>query len=166
MARPPKYPWKEILIDLEVGLTHAEVHKKYKVPYSSLTNYLKKNPLVINQQAKTAIEGFSTVNEVVSEVSEQNPEHAQAIIDIVTQRHPQFKRAMLALSGAIFKRGMEIAPEATATDLNSLSKAMQTTTDTLGVSQRHAPKTEINNNNAQQNNHNEIVGYGVKTIEN
>jgi len=47
------------------------------------------------------------------------------------------------------------------------AKAMDTidkASVTLKVSERHAPRTEINNNNAQQNN-NEIVGYGVKTIE-
>lgn len=165
MARPSKYPWKEIIIDLEVGISRAEVHKKYKVPYSSITNYIKKHGLEINEQAKTAIEGFSTVNEAVSEVSENNPDHARAIIDIVTHRHPQFKKAMIALGGAIFKRGLEIAPNANATDLNALSKAMQTTTDTIGISQRHAPKVEVNNQNNQQTKV-DIVGYGVKTIEN
>lgn len=56
--------------------------------------------------------------------------------------------------------------EHSSLDFEKLAKAIQTTTDNLGITQRHAPKIAIDNTNAQQNNTtNEIVGYEVKTIE-
>ena len=39
-----------------------------------------------------------------------------------------------------------------ATDFNQFANAIQKTTDSLGITQRHAPKTTIENTNAQQNN--------------
>ena len=39
-----------------------------------------------------------------------------------------------------------------ANDFNSFAKAIQTTTDNLGITQRHAPKIDINNTNASQTN--------------
>ena len=51
-----------------------------------------------------------------------------------------------------------------AADFNQFANAIQKTTDSLGITERHAPKTVIENTNAQQNN-TEIVGYEVKTIE-
>lgn len=45
------------------------------------------------------------------------------------------------------------------------AKAIQAVTDNLGITSRHAPKIEVNNQNNQQTNV-DIVGYGVKTIEN
>ena len=59
---------------------------------------------------------------------------------------------MVALSSKLFNRMLKLADDAEASDINSLAKGMQTITDTLGISQRHAPKQDINLTNAQQNN--------------
>lgn len=152
MGRPSKYNWKAIKLDYECGITQAEIVKKHNVPHSRLSATIKAKEWQVSQQANSIIGGFDEVSQQTIELSNESPELAKNVVDIVLQKHPQFKKAMLALSGAIFKRGMEIAPEANATDLNALSKAMQTTTDTIGVSQRHSNNQVVVNTqtNVQQ----------------
>ena len=152
MARPSKYDWTNIRLDLEAGQSKAYVHKKYKVPYEAINKHLKRNPLQINQQAIEAIQGFDEVSQVVSQVKETNPNLADRIIDIVKEKHPEFKRAMVGLSAKLLNRMNKLADTASAGEVPQLAKGMQTVTDTLGVSQRHAntPQIAIQNNNTQQ----------------
>ena len=152
MARPNKYDWNNIRLDLEAGLPNEYVHKKYNVPYDAINKHLLRNPLVISQEANAVINGFDGISQQVSQLKEKSPELAQRTLDIVAEKHPQFKKAMVALSIKLFNRMLKIADEASASEIPSLAKGMQTITDTLGISQRHAPKIEVNNTNAQQNN--------------
>lgn len=146
-GRPPKYDWKIVQLDYESGLSPADLHKKHEVPYNRLSEHIKKWEQ--SDKAQAIIRGFDKVSEAVSDLKSDRPDLAKNVMDIIVDRHPQFKKAMVALSSKIFNRALAIADNATASDLSQLSKAMQTTTDTLGVSQRHA-KTEINNTNAVQ----------------
>lgn len=151
MARPQKYDWAKIEIDYKAGLSQAELHKKYEVPYNLLSERAKKWEQ--NEQAKAVIKGFDEVSEVVTELKRTNPELVQPVLDIVTQKHPEFKKAMIALSGKLFNRMLKIADEATANEIPQLAKGMQTITDTLGISQRHASNqvnVQTNTNMAPQ----------------
>jgi hypothetical protein len=152
MARPSKYNWELIRLDLEAGLAQEYVHKKYEVPYDAINKHLLRNPLVVSQEANAIIKGFDEVSQQVSQLKDKHPDLAKNVMDIVIEKHPQFKKAMVALSSKIFNRALAIADTATAQDLTYLSKAMQTTTDTIGVTQRHASSAVINNANVQQNN--------------
>ena len=150
MARPQKYDWAKIEIDYKAGLSQSELHQKYEVPYNRLSERCKEWEQ--SEHAKAIIKGFDNISEVVTELKGTNPELVQPVLDIVAEKHPQFKKAMVALSIKLFNRMLKIADEASASEIPSLAKGMQTVTDTLGISQRHAPKIEVNNTNAQQNN--------------
>jgi hypothetical protein len=151
MARPAKYDWDNIRLDLEAGLAHEYVHKKYSVPYDAINKHLIRNPLVVNQQATSVIQGFDDISQQVNQLKDKSPQLAQRTLDIVTEKHPEFKKAMVALSSKLFNRMMQLAPDATANEIPALAKSMQTVTDTLGVSQRfsNAPQFAIQNNNEQ-----------------
>ena len=145
MARPAKYDWDKIKLDYQSGLSQSEIHKKHEVPYNRLSERCKEWEQ--SEQAKAVIKGFDGVSEVLTELKGSNPELAKNVIDIVADKHPQFKKAMVALSSKLFNRMLAIADEASASEIPQLAKGMQTITDTLGVTQRH-PKTEISNTNA------------------
>lgn len=149
MARPQKYPWDKIEIDYKAGLSQSELHTKYEVPYNRLSERCKEWEQ--SEHAKAIIKGFDNISEVVTELKGTNPELVQPVLDIVADKHPQFKKAMVALSSKLFNRMLKIADEASASEIPSLAKGMQTITDTLGISQRHA-NIKIDNTNAQQNN--------------
>lgn len=141
MARPQKYDWQKIEIDYKAGLSQAELHYKYEVPYNRLSERCKEWEQ--SEHAKAIIKSFDEVSEQVTELKGSNPELVKPVLDIVTQKHPEFKKAMVALSNKLFNRMLKIADEASASDIPQLAKGMQTITDTLGVSQRHAPKMEL-----------------------
>ena len=150
MARPQKYPWDKIEIDYKAGLSQSELHNKYEVPYNRLSERCKEWEQ--SELAKSVIKGFDDISEQVTELKGTSPELVQPVLDIVSDKHPQFKKAMVALSSKLFNRMLKLADDAEASDINSLAKGMQTITDTLGISQRHAPKQDINLTNALQNN--------------
>jgi len=87
MARPPKYDWKSIRLDLESGMTHEYVHKKHKVPYDTLNRHLKRNPIEVNQAAKGAINDLDKVSQVICQVEEKRPDIAKNIVDIAAERN-------------------------------------------------------------------------------
>lgn len=159
MARPPKYDWDKIKIDYECGLTQAQIRMKHEVPYNRLSERCKN--WQVSEQAKSVIKGFDEVSEVLVELKEKHPDLAKNTLDIVQQKHPEFKKAMVALSSKLFNRMLKIANEATASEIHSLAKGMQTITDTLGVSQRHAAKSDVNVN-TQMNTQTNVQNTNVE----
>ena len=144
--------WKPILADYQTGqFSITKLAEKYEVSKSTLSLKVKDIDANITEQAKATIEGFDKSIEQLSNIQIEHPIIAEKIVDIITDKHPQFKKAMVALSSKLFNRMLKLADDATANEVPQLAKGMQTITDTLGVSQRHA-NTTINNTNAQQNN--------------
>lgn len=145
--------WSPVLTEYQTGqFSISALAKKYNISKSTLSVKIKAMGNNQTEQAKEAVETFDRATEQILHISNEQPELAQKVIEIVQDKHPHFKKAMETLSSAILKRGLEMVPKADANDLKSLSKAMQTTTDTLGVSQRHAPRVEKNNDNADHVN--------------
>lgn len=150
--------WNPIIADYQTGqYSITKLAQKYEVSKSTLSVKVKELDGEITEQAKAVIQGFDDSIEQLSNIRNEHPEIAEKIVDIVTQKHPEFKKAMVSLSAKLFNRMMKIADEATATEIPRLAKGMQTITDTLGVSQRHAPKIEVANTNAQQNSETTIT---------
>ena len=158
MARPAKYPWDKIKLDYESGLSQSDLHKKYEVPYNALNDHITRKGWLQSEQSKAIIKGFDNISEQVSELKAETPELAKNTIDIIIDKHPQFKRAMVALSTKLFNRMFQITDQAKAHELPQLAKGMQTITDTLGISQRHS-----NTNMNMQVNNNQITA--VKIVE-
>ncbi|MDR0579771.1 MAG: hypothetical protein LBG21_04130 [Campylobacteraceae bacterium] len=156
MARPQKYDWEKIKIDYQSGLSKADIHKKHDIPYTTLNDYLKRQGCKweVSKQAKNTTKAIIGVSEAVSELNNENPALAKAVIDnamdIVNKNIPEFKKAMVVIFSKLSQRCIELAPNATASEILTLAKAAQTITDTLNISQRHA-NSQINIQNNQQN---------------
>ena len=148
-----KIDWDPILAEYQTGqYSLNKLAEKHNVSKGALSYKLKEVDKSLIEQSNTVIKGFDDSIEQLEQLRLNNPQVAEKVIDIVTQKHPEFKKAMVALSGKLFNRMLKIADEATANEIPQLAKGMQTITDTLGISQRHAPKQDINLTNVQQNN--------------
>ena len=146
--------WKPILTEYQTGqYSISKLAEKHEVSKSTLSQKVKELDNSVTEQAKAVISSFDNSIEQLSNIATEHPNIANKIVDIVTDKHPQFKKAMVALSSKIFNRALVIADTANAQDLTHLSKAMQTTTDTLGVTQRHSTsQVNVNTQTNVQNN--------------
>ena len=134
-----KIDWTPILADYQTGqYSLNKLAEKHNVSKGALSYKLKEVDKSLIEQSNTVIKGFDDSIEQLEQLRLNNPQVAERVIDIVTQKHPEFKKAMIALSGKLFNRMLKIADEATANEIPQLAKGMQTITDTLGISQRHA----------------------------
>ena len=86
MARPIKYDWVVIRKALECGKSNEYVNKKYDVPFDTINKHLKRNPLTVNQQAKSIVEDLDKVSQVVSQVADKRPDLAREALIIAGER--------------------------------------------------------------------------------
>jgi hypothetical protein len=129
------YDWDAVKIDYESGLTKAQLHKKHDVPYNRLSDHAKKwhRP----KEVDAILNGFDAAADTLAQLKETNPKLAKNLINIITDKHPEFKKAMVALSAKLFTRMIDLAPIATAAEIPAIAKGMQIVTDTLGITSRH-----------------------------
>jgi len=83
MARE-KYDWKKIKADYEIGKSKSYIHKKYGVPYSTLSTKISREVWEIANNETSAISEFRSGCEQVSEVianNSDNKEKVEAIVD-------------------------------------------------------------------------------------
>ncbi len=154
--------WGKARAYYEAGLSLSKIKEKTSIARNTISQRAKKEQWEHGAntdyiEAKEVIATKKgTVSEqsvlILDEVSEESIRHKKLIVDNATK-----------LAGKLNTMTDQVDQ---AQDLRHLVEANDKLSVTLKVNDRFAPKTEINNNNAQQNNHNEIVGYGVKTIEN
>lgn len=131
--------WKPILADYQTGqYSISKLAEKHGVSKSTLSERVKDLDRTVRDRAEAVVKSFDDSIEQLIELRTEQPIVAQKVVDIVTQKHPEFKKAMIALSSKLFNRMLKIADEATANEIPQLAKGMQTITDTLGISQRHA----------------------------
>jgi len=153
MARPTKYDWEEIKRHFESGLSQPELVRRFKCPKSSLSEKIKEEKWVINELAKSVVMGKIEVSERINELSELNPELNRVAMTIGDEKSRDLSyikdSSKFFLNKAIKKVEEE---EHSMDDLFKGSKIATECGMNLGVIDRHAPKIEVNNTNAQQNN--------------
>jgi len=153
LARPNKYDWDEIKRHYQSGMSQKDIVSKFKCPKSSLSTKIKSDNWDINELATSVVHGKVKVSEQITELSEQDYELARVASNIGEERA---KNVELIHNSAKFFLGKAVNKakdqSATMEDLYKGSKIVTETGMNLGVIDRHAPKTEINNQNLTQNN--------------
>jgi len=152
MGRKSKYDWDDIRLDISLGMSQADVVVKHKVPFSTLSTHLRSKPVIPNLKAKSAIAGFEVATSEIAEVIEGNKAVAEKVIDILESKHPQFKKQLATLTSNLLTRANQLIKDSDAQGISHLAKGIQTATDTVGITQRHAPRASTTMN-VQQNTH-------------
>jgi hypothetical protein len=148
MARPTKYNWEKIRKDLECGQNHEYVHKKYDVAYDVINKHLKRNPLEINQGAKSIIKGFDEVSQVISQVRDKRPDLVETATKIAIERNRHIDLFTKSILRNQAFADSKINDESNLNDLDTHSRLTNRNKD--GVLGKE-PTNVINNTNAQQN---------------
>lgn len=79
-----KYDWDSIKSDYEIGKSNAFIHKKYDIPYNTLSMKIKRDNWEVVNKEKSTVEGFKRSCEQISEVvvnNANNPSKIKAIAE-------------------------------------------------------------------------------------
>jgi len=177
VARPSKYDWDEIKRYYQSGMSFPDIVKKFKCPRSSLSERAKEWD--ISEQAKSVIMGIANVTEQINELSEQDNELARVATTIGHDKAAKIlaintvaENLLLRINESIIKNeklelvkvkqyidgrvdSETVEPIIVAhgsSDHKAHAEAIDRIAVTIGAAERHAPKTEINNQNLTQNN--------------
>ena len=178
MAKPLNKNMETIATKYQTGQYGInELARMYKVDKSTISRYIKRHNITINQHAKDAIshltQGLNEFSEICNgntlnqqsqhlSVSEIENAHknsvnlANEVIEIVREKNPQFAKGFQAISSLILKRSAELLQKegVTSTDIANISKAMGNVNDTLGVIPKMptiAQQININGKGAEAN---------------
>ena len=160
MAKPLNKNMETIATKYQTGQYGInELARMYKVDKSTISRYIKRHNITINQHAKDAInhltQGLNEFNEICNgntgntlsqqnqhlSISEIENAHknsvnlANEVIEIVREKNPQFAKGFQAISSLILKRSAELLQKdgVTSQDLTNVSRAMTNINQTLGV---------------------------------
>lgn len=150
MAKITEHDKKLIISDYLTGkYSQRKLSEKYHTSIGSVNKLTKElnptNEHLVNAQ-------FA----ILSAKSELPTEQLNAIMN-TAQELAQNKNLVFGVTQKALKKLNTLVDETeTANDLKTIIEASDRASLTLGVNPRFAPKTEINNTNAQQNNDNQI----------
>ena len=191
MAKPLNKNMETIATKYQTGQYGInELARMYKVDKATISRYIKRHNIVINQHAKDAIshltQGLNEFNEICNNntLSQQN-QHlsiseienahknsvnlANEVIEIVREKNPQFAKGFQAISSLILKRSAELLQKGgvTSQDLTNVSRAMSNINQTLGVIPQMptiAQQININGKGAEANKQGKTIDLDIKFV--
>lgn len=191
MAKPLNKNMETIATKYQTGQYGInELARMYKVDKSTISRYIKRHNIVINQHAKDAIshltQGLNEFNEICNgntlnqqnqhlSISDIENAHknsvnlANEVIEIVREKNPQFAKGFQAISSLILKRSAELLQkeEVTSQDLTNVSRAMSNINQTLGVIPQMptiAQQININGKGAEANKKDKTIDLDIKFV--
>lgn len=155
------------------SLSNVEISKKANCSESAVRTTIKKYGVKKNEitdLAKSEVQSILIQNEIKTRKNELTRKERD-IYDRVLLEEAQSKNLALNANHMLLEKIYNSLEDGTkdekinvgagvqqiepvrhnATDFNQFASAIQKTTDNLGITDRHAPKIDINNTNAQQN---------------
>ena len=191
MAKPLNKNMEAIATKYQTGQYGInELARMYKVDKSTISRYIKRHNITINQHAKDAInhltQGLNEFNEICNgntlsqqsqhlSISEIENAHknsvnlANEVIEIVREKNPQFAKGFQAISSLILKRSAELLQKdgVTSQDLTNVSRAMTNINQTLGVIPQMptiAQQININGKGAEANKQDKRIDLDIKFV--
>ena len=191
MAKPLNKNMETIATKYQTGQYGInELARMYKVDKATISRYIKRHNITINQHAKDAIshltQGLNEFNEICNgntlsqqnqhlSISEIENAHknsvnlANEVIEIVREKNPQFAKGFQAISSLILKRSAELLQKGgvTSQDLTNVSRAMSNINQTLGVIPQMptiAQQININGKGAEANKQGKTIDLDIKFV--
>lgn len=148
-------PWDEIYTRIAAGMSMEDIAHIYghgrKIALWAIKDKIELNPTISD-----ALDSEITQRRTIQAIGEQNPIAAQTIQDMANEYAPDSAKKASLLADKLIQAGSDVldrevtnkmtgkkAKAYTSLDLVNISKALQTSTDVLGLTQRHASATQI-----------------------
>lgn len=141
-------PWSTIFTRLSAGQPIAELAYMYGHG-RMITMWAKEMGITYEPQLEQIIVDEVSHRERVTALADANPEVANTLMEMVNEVAPDFVSKVALFSSELVDKSRTLlkGEYIDASDIANLAKAIQTVTDTVGVTQRHASAAQINNNN-------------------
>lgn len=189
MARPSKHDWEEIQRHYESGMAQPDIVKKFKCPRSTLSE--KAKHWAVNEQAKAVVKEIVTVSEQINELNEQDNELTRVATEIGLKKADKImaittvaENLLVRINQSIINnekvelvkvkqyekgrvKGETVVPVTVAHDSGdhkAHADAIDRIAVTVGVADRHAPKSDTNVN-VQQNQATQVNQHADLTDE-
>lgn len=179
MARPIKYNWEDIKKHYEAGMSQTDIVLEFECPKSSLSERIKKENWIQNEQVKDYIKGSVKVNEQKSNIIEQDVrllEIADTIINDESRRRGLIFNAtekLLKKASQMIEKNSVVDKinvgdgvqnfeprELNTSDFKNLIDTIDKASITLGINPRHS-NSQININNDNTN----AIQNNIKTLD-
>lgn len=152
MARPTKYNWNDIQHAYESGMAIDKICTKYSVLKKTLENRISSYKWEIMGEVNSAINDVASSFGRVSGLKEKYPEKAQIIDEQIEEKtkHLTYINNLTLKNLSVMAK--KINDDLSIQDHKAVGETVDKAAITLNVAPRHAPKIEVTNTNAQQNN--------------
>lgn len=140
-------PWSTVYNRLASGQPIDEVAKQYGHG-RKLALWAQQDNVTLDQQSKDIIERETKVRQEVQQIANDDPEKAITILQRVNEVSPDFQRNVAVFADKLVTKAIDKLNDKylEPADMEKLANAVQKTTDTVGVTQRHSGGININNN--------------------
>jgi hypothetical protein len=172
MARPSKHDWDEIRRNYESGMPPSDIVFKFRCPRSTLSEKINKENWTISEKANSVIKGIVSVSEQINELSQTDTELARVATEIgqskaaktmaintvaenllvrinesiINNKKVELVKVRTYLDGRVDGETVETVEVAHgSSDHKSHADAIDKLSITLGVAERHAPRSPKEN---------------------
>ena len=132
-------PWEEIYTRIAAGMDMENIAEIYgqgrKIALWAIRDQIKFIP-----EVASLVDDEITQRRKMAAISEESPQAASTIQEMANEYAPDVAKDIVIFAQKLIKEATDdlTRPKRTTLDLVNLSKAVQTASDTLGTTQRHA----------------------------
>jgi adenosyl cobinamide kinase/adenosyl cobinamide phosphate guanylyltransferase len=107
--------------------------------------------VTLDEEMEEIIEREVETREKIVQIADTNTDVAKTLLDRINEITPNFQDTVASFANKLVERALEKLDDKyiEAQDMGHLAKAVQTATDTVGLTQRFSSGVTINNNKVQ-----------------
>ena len=138
-------PWSTIYARLASGQPIKEVTKQYGHA-RKLCLWAQEDAVALDTQMKQLIDDEIQVRAKVVQLANADPIKAETLLHRVNEKYPDFQGNLALFADKMVRKAVDKLDDKylEAADMEKLAKAVQTTTDIVGVTQRHSAGVTVN----------------------
>ncbi len=141
-------PWSEIYTRIASGQSMEEIAKMYGHG-RMITLWAIEEGVEPRKDYEEAVSTSIEARERIREIAKTDPTAAKTLMEIANETRPDLATEVVLASADIIDRVRDLVrgDYVQPSDMPHLAKAIQTCTDTIGITQRHASQAAINAQN-------------------
>ncbi len=141
-------PWATVYTRLAAGQPMEELASMYGHG-RKIALWAQQDGVTIQPLLEETVEAEVEHRERLQAITNASPEVATTLMEMVNEIAPDFQSKVAQFASKVVDKSISMLDQKflESSDIVNLTKAVQTSTDTVGVTQRHASAANVNTNN-------------------